>query len=245
MRNIKILLEYDGTEYAGWQVQPDEPTVQGALISAIRKLTNEEVTLTGASRTDSGVHALAQCANFRTASTIPLKGIQKGLNSILAKDIVVTEALEAPLDFNSRRGAKSKTYIYRVLNRGYPTALQRRFCWFVPFPLEVGLMREGAGYFLGKKDFTSFRAAGSDAPHSIREILTFEVDRKEDGIIEFKVRGTAFLRHMVRIMVGTLEVVGAGRLEPSQIGRIIGAMDRKVAPATAPPQGLFLKEVEY
>ncbi|GMR04139.1 MAG: tRNA pseudouridine(38-40) synthase TruA [Thermodesulfobacteriota bacterium] len=246
MRNIKILLEYDGTEYAGWQVQPDRPTVQGTVIEAIKRLTNNEaVSLTGASRTDSGVHALGQTANFLTSSKIPVTSIHKGLNAMLPGDIVVTRAEEAPAGFDARRRALSKTYVYRVVNRGFPVAVQRRFCWVVSRPLDMELMSHGARYFPGKKDFTSFRAAGSDAPHSIREVLSVEVKKTGDDALEFEVRGTAFLRHMVRNMVGALAAVGMGKIEPSEIGRIIEARDRRVAPATAPARGLFLKEVKY
>src|SRR3972149_1215067 len=205
MRNIKLLVEYEGTNYAGWQAQRESPTVQAAIAEAIRKLTGEDSALTGASRTDAGVHALAQVANFRTSSRIPESGMMNGLNALLPEDIVIKEATEVPLEFDSRRGARSKTYLYRVLNRDYPSALLRRYAWHVRWPLEVDLMREAATHFPGgRKDFSSFRAAGSDAPHSVREVLSLKINRREGELVEFEISGTAFLRHMVRIMAGTL-----------------------------------------
>ncbi|HLC19271.1 MAG TPA: tRNA pseudouridine(38-40) synthase TruA [Thermodesulfobacteriota bacterium] len=246
MRNIKLLIEYEGTNYAGWQVQSDQPTVQGTIIEAIKGLTGEGVTLTGASRTDSGVHALGQVANFRTRSGIPEERVRSALNALLPEDIAVREATEAGADFDSRRDARSKTYLYRVLNRPFRSALLRRYSWFVSRPLDVGLMREASRHFVGgEKDFSSFRAAGSDALHSVREVLSVDINENGEGLIEFEVRGTAFLRHMVRIMVGTLVTVGRGRIGPAEVGAIIEARDRTIAPLTAPPQGLFLVNVEY
>lgn len=245
MRNIRLIIEYDGTGYAGWQVQPTEPTVQGTVIAAIRELTGEEVALSGASRTDAGVHSLGQTANFRTSSTIPPEGIQRALNSILPEDIVIREAAEVPEGFDSRRGSTGKVYLYRVLNRRTPSALMRRYVWHVGVPLDRALMREAAAHFIGEKDFSSFRAADSDAAHSVREVTSVEITEKEDGLIEFEVRGTAFLRHMVRIMVGTLVAVGRGKVPPSMVPSIIEAKDRTAAPMTAPPQGLLLVRVEY
>ena len=245
MRNIKLLLEYDGTRYAGWQIQSSKPTIQGTLIHAIKVLTGENVRLVGASRTDSGVHAMGQVANFTTTSRIPLYGIKRGLNSILPADIAVKEAEEVPLDFHARRSAKSKTYLYRIFNRDYIPPLLRNRCWSVFHPLDVERMRQGAVFFVGKKDFKSFMASGCDAKTTVREILEFRVENTGDGFIEITVRGTAFLRHMVRIMVGTLVTCGLGKISPQDIGRIIDARDRTLANITAPPQGLFLKEVEY
>ncbi len=245
MRNIRLILEYDGTGYAGWQIQSTKPTIQGTLIHAIKVLTGEDVRLVGASRTDSGVHAMGQVANFTTTSRIPLYGIKRGLNSILPGDIAVKEAEEVPLQFHARRGAKSKTYLYRIFNGDYIPPLARARCWSVFRPLDIGLMREGAEFFIGKKDFRSFMASGCDARTTVREIFQFTVEDARDGFIELTVKGTAFLRHMVRIMVGTLVTCGLGRISPADIERIMDARDRTLANVTAPPQGLFLKEVEY
>jgi tRNA pseudouridine38-40 synthase len=245
MRNIRLIIEYDGTGYAGWQVQKDLPTIQGSLVNAIKELTGEEVVVSGASRTDAGVHALAQTANFQTTSSIPERGIQQGLNSILPGEIVIKEVSAVPHEFDSRRDSKGKTYLYKLINRPYPSALLKRYSWFVFKPLNVELMKEATRFFIGEKDFSSFRAADSDAPHSIREVTSFEIFEKDDGLIEFEVKGTAFLRHMVRIMVGTAVTVGKGSIKPEDVTRIIEARDRTQAPMTAPPQGLFLTKVEY
>ncbi len=245
MRNIKIVLEYDGSRYAGWQVQPSRPTIQGTLARALGELTGADTKVTGASRTDAGVHAVAQVASFTTAASIPLRGIMRGLNSILPGDIAVREVQEVPPGFDARRDAKSKTYLYRVFNRDHPTPLNRFYSWNVFYPLDIGLMQQGALLMVGKKDFSSFRAAGCGARHPVREILSFDVEGRDDGFVEFTVRGTAFLRHMVRIMVGTLVTLGRGKISLEDVKNLVEARDRTRAPLTAPPQGLFLMEVEY
>lgn len=250
MRNIKLLIEYEGTRYAGWQVQSVLPTVQGEIIKAIKTLIAgheglEPIKLSGASRTDAGVHASGQVANFMTESRITPYAFQHGLNSILPSDIVIKKAEEEALDFDSRRLSKGKTYVYTVLNRAYPSALLRNFSWFVFTPLDVNAMKEATGYFLGEKDFSSFCAAHSDACHPVRNIASFEIHEKGDGVIEFEVKGEAFLRHMVRIMAGTIVAVGKGKIKPSDIKRIIEAKDRRAASTTAPGQGLCLMKVDY
>ena len=264
MRNIKLLIEYQGTNYKGWQIQQNLSTIQGAIQEKLKTLTGEEIELTSASRTDAGVHALGQVANFHTESRIQPHSFQMGLNALLPDDIVIKNAEEVLPDFNSRKNAKAKTYRYLILNRPYPSAIYRNFSWHVFQKLDIDAMRKAAGYLIGKKDFTSFRAAECDAPHSIREILFFSIkiltspivgtDFKsvprgtgcdKEGFIELEVKGTAFLRHMVRIMVGTLVAIGKGKIEPNDFQAIIDAKDRRLAGMTAPPHGLFLKEVEF
>jgi len=245
MRNIRLVIEYEGTRYAGWQVQPDVPTVQGMLTRSLARLTGEAVELTGASRTDAGVHAYAQVANFRTASEIPARGIQRGLNSMLPGDIVVKDASDVSDDFCARRSSVGKVYLYRIFNLDYPPALLRRWAWHVSRPLDVDAMRQGAVHLVGEMDFSAFCAAGSDAEHPVREVTSVEVASSGEGLIEVEVRGTAFLRHMVRIMVGTLVEVGLGKLQPDAIPGLIEGRDRRAAPRTAPPSGLFLAKVVY
>jgi tRNA pseudouridine38-40 synthase len=245
MRNIRLVVEYDGTGYAGWQVQPGFPTVQGEITKAVKEFTGAEVRLFGASRTDSGVHALGQTANFFTDTVIPVPGILDGLNSKLPGDIVIREALEADPGFDSKKDSKGKTYVYKVLNRKVPSALLGRYSWFVNQPLDLALMEEGARQLIGLKDFSSFRAAGSDARGSMREVFSFRVKANGGGFIEFEVKGNAFLRHMVRIMIGTVVTLGLGGLGPADIERIIEARDRAAAPRTAPAHGLCLMKVEY
>lgn len=244
MRNIRLLIEYDGTGYNGWQVQPEAPTIQGAIVRALKELTHEEVKLKGASRIDSGAHALGQVANFFTCSDMPSEAVLKGLNYLLPADVLIKEAIEVDEDFDAMFNARAKTYLYRVLNRTHPSPVLRNYCWHVPQALDTGLMREGAALFVGEKDFSTFRAAGSGAPHSVREIFSLIVERSGE-FVEFSVRGSGFLRHMVRIIVSTLVRLGAGRLEPCEIVRIIEAKDRTLVSETAPPGGLYLIEVEY
>lgn len=246
MRNIRLTLEYEGTKYAGWQVQKTVPTVQGMVIDAVRKITDTpDVQVTGASRTDAGVHAWGQVANFHTASAIPLEGIQRGLNSLLPRDIVVKEAAEAATEFCSRRSSIGKIYVYKILNRPWPSALLRRWTWHVPKPLDIDAMRKASEHLIGEKDFSSFHAVDTDAEHSVREVTAIAIERKEEDVVEVEVRGTAFLRHMIRIMAGTLVNVGTGKLSPSEIPSILERKDRTAAPLTAPAQGLILMKVVY
>ena len=244
-RNIRLIVEYEGTGYAGWQFQAGLPTIQGELAAALKRLTGQEPKLIGASRTDRGVHAFGQVVNFHTESRIPPNGMLMGLNSLLPPDIAIKAVEEAGPEFDARRDARGKAYIYKLLNRGFPSAILRRFTWFVHKPLDISLMREGALHMVGRRDFSSFMAAHSDSLHSVREVTSVDVRDAVEGVIEIEVRGTAFLRHMVRIMAGTLVAAGSGRIAPAQIEAIIEARDRTKAPMTAPPQGLFLMKVEY
>lgn len=246
MRNIKLVIEYEGTNYSGWQVQEGLPTIQGSLIDAARRLTLcEEAAIFGASRTDAGVHALGQVASLRAETGISAHAILHGMNAFLPHDIVVKSASEMPADFDPRRGSKGKLYLYRIINRDHPSALLRNYSWHIFKPLDLAAMREAAAHFIGEKDFASFMAADSDALHSIREVTSVEIFEKEDGLVEVEVRGTAFLRHMVRIIVGTLVAVGKGKLKPSDIPSIIEAKNRVAAAMTAPARGLCLVKVEY
>ncbi|MBI5234571.1 MAG: tRNA pseudouridine(38-40) synthase TruA, partial [Deltaproteobacteria bacterium] len=207
-------------------------------------ITKEKVVLKAASRTDAGVHAKGQVANFFTSSRIPAERFTAALNSELPPDIVLKDSREVPPEFDSRRNAISKTYCYTVLNRAFPSALSSRYAWFVPYELDIAAMEEAAGYFIGEHDFSSFKAADMDALTTIRRIFSFGVEGKGDSV-EFTVRGNAFLRHMVRIMTGTLVSVGKGKLKPSDIKGIIKAAKRARATVTAPPEGLMLVAVEY
>ncbi len=244
MRNIRLDLEYEGTRYVGWQYQLNGPSVQAEVMSVLKKITGEDVKLTGASRTDSGVHAAGQVANFFTTSKMPALELRRGLNALLPDDIAVLDAADVPADFDAR-SASSKTYVYSVLARVAPSPLMRRFSWHVPWPIDLSAMNEGGAYMLGRKDFSSFRAARSDAYHSVREVLSVRITSGANEVIAIEVRGRAFLRHMVRIMAGTLVDVGLGRIPPSDVEAIISAKDRSAAPRTAPACGLLLKNIRY
>jgi len=245
MRNIKLTLEYEGTRYAGWQIQPGGiETVQGVLNRTLSVFLGEDIKVAGASRTDAGVHAFGQVAAFKSATTIPCQGLQRKLNVLLPPDIVVNGIEEVSLDFDPRCHAKSKTYLYRILNSPTPSALHRHFAWHLHYPLDLESMARGGRSFIGKMDFTSFMARESDATHGVREVTSVEIGKVGD-FIEIEVKGTAFLRHMVRIMVGTLVALGRGKFAPAHITEIIVARDRSQAAMTAPPRGLFLKEIIF
>lgn len=245
MRNIKLTIEYDGTAYHGWQIQPGLRTIQGVMGEKIAQITQGEVSLIGAGRTDAGVHALGQVANFTTESTIDLSSLQRGLNSLLPPDIVVRSAEEAEEGFHARFSAKSKVYEYRILNRSHPSAIRRHFAWFIPHELDLISMRRCGKVLIGTHDFSSFRTSGDENRHSVREVLRLEIERRENDLIIVVLEANAFLREMVRSIVGTLVDVGRGKTSPAEFEEILRARDRRRAGMTAPAHGLFLIEVKY
>jgi tRNA pseudouridine38-40 synthase len=245
MRNIKLVIEYEGTNYHGWQVQPNGLTIQEVIEGKIQTMTRERVRLTGSGRTDAGVHALGQVANFRTSSTIPAEGFQKGLNSLLPRDIVVQSAQEVGLQFHAQHGAKRKSYRYVILHREVPSALFRNYSWRVPGSLDVPAMEEASRLLQGRQDFTSFRGAEADTEDPVREVFQTGWSIKESDFLHFTIEADGFLKHMVRNIVGTLVEVGKGKRSPDQFGQVLRARDRRQAGMTAPPQGLYLVEVKY
>jgi len=246
MRTIKLTLEYDGTLYHGWQLQPGLLTIQGVVQDRLTRMTQEPVRVIGAGRTDAGVHALGQVAHFRTTSTILLPALQRGLNSLLPPDVVVTAVEEVPDSFHARHSARSKVYVYVILNRPYPSALWRHYSWFIPQRLDLASMNTCGRTLIGNHDFTSFRASGDESPHSIRTVLSVEATpRTESDLILVTIEANAFLREMVRAIVGTLVSVGRGRISPEAFSDIVRVRDRRRAGVTAPARGLFLREVRY
>ena len=245
MRNIKLVIEYDGTNYHGWQVQPNGLTVQEVIEEKIEIMTRKRARLIGSGRTDAGVHALGQVANFLTHSTIPVEGFQKGLNSLLPRDIVVQSAEEMDLQFHAQYGAKGKTYRYVILQREFPSALFRNYSWRVPGALNVPALEEASRLLTGRQDFTSFQGADADTEDPVREVFRAEWSVKESGFLHFTIEADGFLKHMVRNIVGTLVDVGKGKQSPEQFGQVLRARDRRQAGMTAPPQGLFLVGVKY
>jgi tRNA pseudouridine38-40 synthase len=243
-RNIKLVVEYDGTDYAGWQWQPDEPTLQGALERAISKTTGEEIRVTASGRTDAGVHAYGQVVNFQSESALSAKEWHGALNHFLPDDIRVLEAGDAEPGFSARHSAKGKEYEYVVLNRRMPSPLSRHRAWHVAVPLDTAAMRSAALHLIGEHDFTSFRAAGCSANQPVRELLMLKIEQEGDRIV-FTLGANAFLRHMVRNIVGTLVEVGRGRFTPDEVKAILDARDRTRSGPTAPPQGLYLVKVIY
>lgn len=245
MRNIKLLIEYEGTDFHGWQKQPDQRTVQGVIEEVLEKLLGHRVRLIGASRTDSGVHALGQVANFKTTSKFPVLELKRALNALLPEDVAVLEVKEVPLDFHARFWAKSKVYEYKIFQRETRSPFVRRHYWHLPEELDLERMEKCCRLILGAHDFSSFRLSGSDSKNPVREMLKAEVQRRTSQELVFVFEATGFLRGMVRSLVGTLVDVGRGKLTPEQFKEILYARDRSKASPTAPPQGLYLVEVKY
>jgi tRNA pseudouridine38-40 synthase len=245
VKRFKLTLEYDGTGYVGWQVQPNGPSIQGTLQDALARLLGERVAVEAAGRTDSGVHALGQVACFSTARALPLKAYWMGLNTHLPPDIAVVAAQEVPLDFDPRRWSRGKRYRYRVSNRRSRSPLRRHTHWELFMPLDVEAMREGAQRLLGRHDFSAFRASDCEAAHAVREVRALDIEGATGDEISFTVDGTAFLKHMVRNLVGTLVEVGRGKRPPAWVGEVLAGRDRTRAGVTAPPHGLALLEVFY
>ena len=244
MRNIKLTLEYDGTNYHGWQFQPDRVTIQEVLQNALTKLTKTQTQVIGAGRTDSGVHAAGQVANFHTASQMPLIAFQKGLNSILPRDIVVIDVEEAPSDFHARFSATSRRYQYTILNRAYPSAFLRNSAYFFPRPINL----EGADAIcralIGKRDFSSFQRTGSDRVNPVCEI--YESRCWRDGVlVYFEIEADSFLRGMVRAIVGTVLQLHDTANPIHPLHEILEARDRAAAGPSAPAHGLSLIRVKY
>jgi tRNA pseudouridine38-40 synthase len=250
MRNIKLILSYDGSEFSGWQVQPDALTVQGTLASAIGRVTGEKVLPQGSGRTDAGVHALAQVATFATESTVPTANFVKALNDILPSSMRVLEVHEAACDFHARHSARAKTYRYRIHRAAICPPFLARYVWHYPFPLDEGAMARAAGLVEGEHDFTSFAAVDPErgregAPMSnVRQIFSSNWSRQEDEFV-YTVKGSGFLHHMVRNLVGTFILVGKGTLPTEGLTSILEARNRSAAGATAPASGLYLVNVEY
>lgn len=245
MRNVKLTLEYLGTNYYGWQFIPGKPTVQGKLKEALETVLRHPVKLTGASRTDAGVHALGQVANFKTEREIDLSRLQRALNGLLPPDIKVVEIEEVPLEFDARRSARGKRYRYRIFNRTVPSPFEYRRSWFIPFELDVNGMREASRFLIGVHDFSSFyKKDRKKEINTVREVNDILIERNGHSI-DFVFYGRSFLRHMVRVMVATLVEVGKGELPPSALKEILEAKDRSAAPYLAPPDGLYLEKVYY
>jgi tRNA pseudouridine38-40 synthase len=244
MRTLKLVLEYDGFDYYGWQVQAGTPTVQGAIESALELTLGVRIRIQGAGRTDAKVHALGQVASFQCPSEIPPAALQRALNSRLPRAVVVREVQEAPADFHARISALGKEYAYRILNRATRGALRARYTWHIPQPLNISAMAQAGKDLEGTHDFKSFQATGSEVKTTERT-LTAVTMRLEGDELVISCSANGFLRHMVRNIVGTLVEVGRGARPLTDVERILAGRDRQLAGATAPPQGLCLIRVFY
>ena len=245
MRNIKLVIEYDGKDFNGWQKQPTKLNIQGEIERAIKQITGEDVDLTASGRTDAGVHALGQVANFKTNSNIPIEKIPIALNSNLKKSIIIKSAEEVEERFHSRLNCKNKTYRYIINNSKYGTAIYRNLETHIPMKLDIKKMQEAVKYFEGEHDFKAFKASGTSSKSSIRIIYKAEVIDAGNERIYIELTGNGFLYNMVRIIAGTLVEVGLGKIEPKEIKAIIESKQRENAGKTLPPQGLYLVNVEY
>ena len=245
MRNIKLVIEYDGKEFNGWQKQPNKLNIQGEIEKAIKQITGEDVDLTASGRTDAGVHALGQVANFKTNSNIPIEKIPIALNSNLKKSIVIKSAEEVEERFHSRLNCKRKTYRYIINNSKYGTAIYRNLETHIPMKLDIQKMQQAVKYFEGEHDFKAFKASGTSSKSSVRTIYKAEVRDAGNERIYIELTGNGFLYNMVRIIAGTLVEVGMGKIEPQEIKTIIESQKRENAGKTLPPQGLYLVNVEY
>jgi tRNA pseudouridine38-40 synthase len=246
MRCIRLDLEYEGTHYHGWQVQPGVVTVQEVLEQTIFRITGQRVRMVAAGRTDAGVHALGQVAHFRTDARLDSREILLAMNSLLPPDIAVKCVSDMPQTFHARKDAAEKRYEYWIWNGRTPSVFSRGFTWHLKVPLNVGAMRVASQMIPGTRNFSSFQAAGSPEGCSpVRAVTRVEIERFSPGTLRIVVEGQSFLRHMVRILVGTLVDVGVGRRKVEDMGKILMACDRKLAGRTAPARGLFLKWVRY
>jgi tRNA pseudouridine38-40 synthase len=241
----KLVLSYDGTRYVGWQVQPNGPSIQAELERALSTLHKEPVRVTGAGRTDAGVHALGQVASFAVERPLPPSAYVKGANALLPEDVAVLEAEVRGEPFDARRDARGKRYRYRIENLPTRAPLTRLVTWQVFRPLDASAMRAAAAPLLGRHDFSAFRAADCEAAHAVRDLRRLEVLEPGPGRIEVVAEATAFLKHMVRNLVGTLVEVGLGAREPGSMEALLASRDRTRAGRTAPARGLTLEEVFY
>lgn len=245
MARIRLLLEYDGTDYVGWQVQPNGPSVQAVVEKALSQLCGSPVAIEAAGRTDSGVHARGQVVAFEAPRELPTQAYLRGLNSLLPDDVAVRWAEEAPAGFDPRRWARGKRYRYSISNHRQRSPLRRRYSvsYFAPLDLEV--MRVAARGLIGRHDFSAFRAADCQAANPVREVTKVEVTGASGGEIQITFEGTAFLKHMVRNLVGSLVEVARGRFEPGWVAEVLASKDRTRAGPTASAHGLCLDEVFY
>lgn len=244
-RNIRLLIAYEGTRYQGWQRQKESPTIQGTIEDTLTRLTQQKISLMGAGRTDSGVHAWGQVANFRTHSDLPSAKMESALNALLPQDILIRQVQEVLPDFHARYSCQSKVYDYYICPHPGKMPFFRHYCWQVGAPIDLALVKTGLSLLVGEHDFSSFRSQGSETAHPVR--IVYQASLSPLGWSGYRVRFRAngFLRHMVRNMVGILVRIGLKRISLAELEEVIHSHDRSRAGEMAPPQGLFLRKVFY
>ena len=242
--HYRLLLEYDGTAYSGWQLQPNTRTLQAVIEEALATVLRHPARVHAAGRTDAGVHALGQVATFRSDHVLEARELRMALNALIPADIAVREVTEVPESFDARRHASARVYEYRIWNQPWRSAFWHRFTWHVPRPLDVRLMRLAASVLVGEHDFSAFRAADCESESRVRRVSHSGVSEAEN-LCTYRVQANAFLKHMVRTIVGTLVQIGSGEREPEAMREIVASRDRARAGPTAPPQGLVLVGVCY
>ncbi|MCY4262696.1 MAG: tRNA pseudouridine(38-40) synthase TruA [Candidatus Dadabacteria bacterium] len=244
-KNVKIVIEYDGTEYHGWQCQGDLPTVQKTIENAIQQITGENLKIAGSGRTDAGVHAMGQVANFFTETKMDCKTLQKALNSTLPRDISIISSRHVSENFHAQFSSRSKIYEYRIFNTPYHSALRRNAVWHVPRKLDTEKMKEAASYLEGTHDFSVFATADITVKTTVRTVKRIQIEKSDEDIIAIEIEADGFLKRMVRMITGTLAEVGKGKISPKEFRQILESGEKTKNIFTAPPQGLFLKKVIY
>jgi len=244
-KNFKLIIEYDGTCFSGWQRQKTDRSVQGEIEKALRVMTGQKVVVNGSGRTDAGVHALGQVANFHCDTRLTAAVFLKGLNSLLFEDVVIKDCRQVPDAFHARFDAKRKRYRYRMLNRLIPCALFRQYVWHIRKKLDTGAMRAAMAHIIGRHDFKAFEGSGSPRSSTTRTVMHAGLAETQRDHLDFEIEADGFLRYMVRNIVGTLVDVGLVKISPDDFKAVLRSRDRGRAGITAPPQGLFLVEVKY
>jgi tRNA pseudouridine38-40 synthase len=245
IKNFKLIIEYDGSRFHGWQRQKEDTTVQGEIESALKEMTLTTVTVIGSGRTDAGVHAEGQVANFKCETRMAPEALINGLNSLLAPDIVIKACEQVSTSFHARYNAKSKIYHYKILNRPVPAAIGRQYSWFIRQALDQDAMQAAISHLIGLHDFKAFEATGSPRQRTTRHVLSADLSEQQEGLLIFQIEADGFLRCMVRNIVGTLVDVGRKKLTVADFKRVLDSKDRTQAGATAPAHGLTLIKVNY
>ena len=244
MKNVKLTIEYDGTNYHGWQYQSNVNSIQEEIEKALTKITGEYINIFGSGRTDAGVHAVGQVANFYTTCQLPVERFKYALNMRLPRDITIVDSEEVNLDFHSRFSAKKKKYKYIIYNNEIPSVINRNYSYHIINKLNIDEMKEASEFLIGTHDFKSFMTKGTVVKDTIRTIYSIDII-KQDKFIEIIIVGSSFLRSMIRIIVGTLILIGNGKLEKQALPNIILGKKRCLSGPTVPPQGLYLEKVYY